>query len=146
MDSRNSSGRPLLEPSYVRRSQTPIDIEGVKNIHFECTLHSLFTLIDEGPPPILRASHLSFSVGRCLQPDSTATTMAMKTRRAIVGFCDFWGVPDQTDGGDAGLLNIRVLPLELPQLLMDVKHRSTSQIMASILGSPPYRCSVSRPV
>ena len=81
MDSRNSGGRPLLEPSYVRRSQTPIDIEGVKNIHFECTLHSLFMLIDEGPPPILPASHLSFSVGRCLQPDSTATTMVMKTRR-----------------------------------------------------------------
>ena len=81
MDSRNSGGRLLLEPSYVRRSQTPIDIEGVKNIHFECTLHSLFTLIDEGPRPILPASHLSFSAGRCLQPDSTATTMVLKARR-----------------------------------------------------------------
>ena len=54
---------------------------GVQNIHFECTLHSLFTLIDEGPPPIFPASHLSFSAGRCLQPGSIATAMVTKTTR-----------------------------------------------------------------
>ena len=81
MDSRNSGGGPLLEPSDVRRSQTPIDVEGVQNIHSECTLHSLFTLIDEGPPPILPASHLCFSAGRCLQSGFSATAMVTKTTR-----------------------------------------------------------------
>ena len=41
--------------------------ESVGNNHSKCAFHSLFTLIDDGPPPILAVSHLFLSAGRRLQ-------------------------------------------------------------------------------
>ena len=44
---------PLQQGIGIVECQTPIDIESIKNIYFERTFHFLFTLIEEGPPPIL---------------------------------------------------------------------------------------------
>ena len=84
-------------------------------------------LIDEGTPPVLSASHLSFSAERCLQPDTMVTKMTRELQS-----CD-----SATSGGllirqmraMLILLDVRVLSLGLPYLLIDVKHRPTSQIM-----------------
>ena len=35
------------------KGRTPIEIEGIKNIYFECTYHTRLILNDEGPPPFL---------------------------------------------------------------------------------------------
>ena len=108
---------PPLTPQQgigIVECQTPIDIESVKNIHLECTFHSLFSLIDEDPPPILAASHLSFLAGQWLQPGTT--TMVTKTTRERPSRDPVTseGFLVKRMGAMLVLVDVRVLPLGLP--------------------------------
>ena len=133
---------PPLTLQYGIRTvegRLPIDIESVKNIHFECTSHSLFLLIDEGPPPMTIASHLSFSAGRCLQPDTTTIAMVTKmtTERPSCDSVISGGFPVKRMGEMLGLFNVSFLPLTV---LMDLKRRTMSRTWFERI---PWKPSVS---
>ena len=91
-----------------------MDIESVKNIYLECTFHSLFSLIDDDPPPILPASHLSFLAGQWLQPGTTTMVTKTTRERPSRDFVTSEGFLIKRMGAMLVLVDVRVLLLGLP--------------------------------
>ena len=69
-------------------------------------------------------------------------------KMAIIQFCDFWRVADQTDGSDAGSGSFRHT-YPAPWITVTTDGRQTQKYVVNdgfdiALESPPYRCFVPR--
>jgi hypothetical protein len=78
----------------------PIDIAGVKNIHFECTFHSRFTRTDPGPPAIY-----AIVFPGTFRQSVCSSSYKVGEKFGVVQYCSFRQVPDQMEKM-IGLFNV----------------------------------------